>query len=250
MGFISDVFKFEKNKLKNAFGKYKDDPERLLLGINTPFESKVWGKVTGKEYTPTVDMFGGATKDDVSTAQSRGINTGPGEKMHDVARIIASIYAGGAAADAAGAGTASGTSSGTGTGAAEGIGAVNSFDTGAMASATGGGGKAAASTPAWMKYAKMGSNISSLGGGGGGGYQPEPVQQDMSFIDRMASGEGKSMLDKYNSNTGIYNDGYKIDVNNGIASLKDSDGRTVGNAPADDRLYSALVEFENQRKRA
>jgi hypothetical protein len=102
MSWFGDVFDFESFKLGNMWDKYRQDPERAFLGINTPFESKVWGGITGKNYTPTVDMYGGATPDDVQKARQAGINTGPGQSMHGIARTIASMYAGGAAGKAFG----------------------------------------------------------------------------------------------------------------------------------------------------
>lgn len=94
-GSIGDIFKFQNFLGKDVLEKYKEDPERALLGINTPFESKAWGAVLGKDYEPTVDMFGGNTEKQANSATASGINTSPGEKMHDLARGITSLFAGG-----------------------------------------------------------------------------------------------------------------------------------------------------------
>lgn len=95
MSFLNDIVDYQKFLGKAVLRKWKDDPERALLGINTPFESKMWGGVTGKDYEPTVDMFGGDTKQQQDAAAASGIRTGPGESMHDIARAVTSFYAGG-----------------------------------------------------------------------------------------------------------------------------------------------------------
>lgn len=179
-GFVSDVLKFEKSKLGNLMGKYKDDPERPLLGINTPFESKVWGSLLGKDYEPTVDMFGGATKDDVAKAKGEGINTGPGESMHNIARAITSLFAmnyAGGAMPSGGVETAPITAP-----AAEDAGATGAFDMyGSQSSPTDArtvfdeGGMPAAEEAArapWQRFAQQGTQMQ-----GGGSRQPATVDQ-------------------------------------------------------------------------
>ena len=154
MSFFGSVLAFEKNKLGNMLSKYKKDPERLLLGINTPLESKLWGKVLGKDYTPTVDMWGGATKDDGATARDKGIDTGPGEKMHGAARAITAVFAGGyGIGKMAGASSAQAAGSG-----AEAAGAAGG------ASGAGAAGSAGSSTP-WWKQLISNAPLPSAGGG-------------------------------------------------------------------------------------
>lgn len=168
MGFFGDVFDFEQFKLGNMWDKYKKDPERLFLGINTPLEGKLWGTVLGKDYSPTVDMYGGATQDDVQKARQAGINTGPGESMHGLARAITSMYAGGAAGKAMGFG---GSAAGGGTAEAGGsfVGPANGSFVGSNGVATSYpvsmGPGATASSPGLltsaMDYAKPVSNALS-----------------------------------------------------------------------------------------
>ena len=98
MSWLGDVLKFEKFNAKEMWHKIKDDPERLFIGAADPFSSKVWGKVLGKDYEPIVDQWGGASKDTYKQAEEAGINTGPGKTMHNIAKTVASVYAGGAAA--------------------------------------------------------------------------------------------------------------------------------------------------------
>jgi hypothetical protein len=188
-GFISDVMKFEKSKLGNVIDKYKDDPERPLLGINTPFESQVWGKILGKDYTPTVDMYGGATKDDSAKAKSEGINTGPGESMHNIARAITSAFALGYGADAAGVGTPSSAASsapavGGDAGAFDASGSAGVFDS--QGNPLYKSPAAANDAPAWQRWAKMGTQMQ----GGGGAQQPASVNQSSLVAPYQAPQEG------------------------------------------------------------
>lgn len=94
MSFISDVFDFERSALKDHLGKIKEDPERLLIGAGDPASSKLWGKVLNKDYEPLVDQWGGAPQDAYVNAEKRGIDTTAGAAMHQVAKSIASNYAG------------------------------------------------------------------------------------------------------------------------------------------------------------
>lgn len=94
MGTLKNIFGFEKSKLGNMWGKVKDNPEQLLLGAGDPFSAKMWGGVTGKEYSPLVDQWGGATEDDYAKAEAEGIDTRDGRAMHGIAKAIAATYAG------------------------------------------------------------------------------------------------------------------------------------------------------------
>lgn len=106
---VSDVVKFQSNAGQDARDLYAKDPERIFLGANTPLESELWGTILGKDYEPTVDMYGGTTQHNSETAAARGINTGPGEAMHNIARAITTFYAGGALSKAVSGGTAATT---------------------------------------------------------------------------------------------------------------------------------------------
>lgn len=106
MSFLGNVMNFEQFKLGNMWDKVKKNPEQLLLGAGDPFSAGVWSKVTGKKYEPLVDQWGGATPDDYSKAEAKGIDTSDGRTMHGAARVIAGIFAGNAAAGAMGGGAA------------------------------------------------------------------------------------------------------------------------------------------------
>lgn len=95
MSFLGNVLSFENFKLGNMWDKIKENPEQLLLGAGDPFSAKLWGGITGKEYSPLVDQWGGATKDDYQKAEAAGIDTGAGRAMHGLAKAVAGSYAGG-----------------------------------------------------------------------------------------------------------------------------------------------------------
>lgn len=106
MSFFGNVLSFENFKLGNMWDKIKKNPEQLLLGAGDPFSAKVWGGITGKDYEPLVDQWGGATKDDYAKAEAKGIDTGAGKTMHGLAKMIAGSYAGGYGAQQMGMGGA------------------------------------------------------------------------------------------------------------------------------------------------
>lgn len=102
MSWVGDVFNFEKFNLGNIGKKISKNPEQLLIGAGDPFSAGVWSKVTGKDYEPLVNQWGGATDDTYQKAQESGINTGPGKSMHGIAQAIAGTFAGGYGAGQAG----------------------------------------------------------------------------------------------------------------------------------------------------
>jgi hypothetical protein len=94
MSWLGDLLKFEGFNAKHMLGKIKDNPEQLLLGAADPFGAKLWGGILGKEYTPIVNQWGGASDDTYTAAQQAGIDTGPGRTGHNIAQAIAAMYAG------------------------------------------------------------------------------------------------------------------------------------------------------------
>lgn len=100
--FLHDVGEFEKFNLQEMLRKVRKNPEQLLLGAADPLGADTWSNITGKEYDPIVDQWGGAAKDTYRRAAQEGINVGPGATMHGIARSIAGMYAAGAASNAAG----------------------------------------------------------------------------------------------------------------------------------------------------
>lgn len=105
MSFLGDVLGFEKVNLKEIGRKIKENPERLLIGAVDPASSKVWSKVTGQDYEPIVDQWGGAASDVGNRAEASGVDPQAGMTMHKVARLAASIFGGRALAGKLGSGT-------------------------------------------------------------------------------------------------------------------------------------------------
>lgn len=101
MGFLDDLFDFEKSHLKTLTGGIFDDPKRLLLGVD-PLSTKMWNEVLGRDDRALVSQFGGPTEKDYQDAIDAGVDIGAAQGFHTVAEAIASIYGGGAAAGALG----------------------------------------------------------------------------------------------------------------------------------------------------
>lgn len=157
MSWLGDVASFESFNLGEMWNKIKKDPERIFIGAADPFSSNVWGKITGKDYEPIVDQWGGASKDTYAKAEEKGINTGPGATMHDIAKAISSFYAGGAASGAmSGAGGAAG-------GAAGGVSGGTGLTMGGAGSATGMGGGTGLLSSAGGQGMQLGSQGAQLG---------------------------------------------------------------------------------------
>src|SRR3990167_4971453 len=95
---LKKIVKFERENLRHIGGGIKDDPSRLLKGALDPFGSKLWGYDKG-----LVNQLGGATNEAYARAEAKGIDTGPGKAMHDIAGAIATFYAGGYGASKLGA---------------------------------------------------------------------------------------------------------------------------------------------------
>jgi len=117
MGWFSDVLKFEKSHLKSLWKGIKDDPKRLILGVD-PLSTKMWNEVLGRNDRALVNQLGGATSYDYQRALDEGINIGPGQTMQNVAGMIAGTMAGGALSGIGAAAPAAGTAAGTAGGAA------------------------------------------------------------------------------------------------------------------------------------
>jgi len=114
---LKDILGFEAFNLKGIAGKIKDNPLRLLYGGIDPASTKVWNKVLNKDDEPLVDQWGGASADTYRKAEDAGIDTKAGHNMHRAARVVASMFALGAAGRGAGfggGGQGGGTSPGGG----------------------------------------------------------------------------------------------------------------------------------------
>jgi hypothetical protein len=152
--------------------------------FSQPFKLGFKGKLYENLADPGSMLFGGAgvsnslgqKRDEKSTGLDWfGSPVTAGTDSQGMARLGALLYGGYAGAGAMGmfgGGGAAGGAGGAAGGPSSGIGSWFG------SSATGGGGStAASSTPAWMRYARMGNAAMNMGGGGGGGGQPgQPLQ--------------------------------------------------------------------------
>ncbi len=111
MSSLKEILGFERFHLRDLGRKIKDDPKQLLLGGVDPWSTKLWNHTgVGKDWEPMVDQMGGAYGGSTLTlgdtgegvygrAKAAGVPTEAGAGMHDIAHVIASIYAGGYGAD-------------------------------------------------------------------------------------------------------------------------------------------------------
>lgn len=106
MSFWDDVkstFDFEKFQIEDVWEQIKEDPERVFIGAMEPFSSKLWSGITGKDYEPLMNQWGGPTEERFGRARDAGIDTGPSEGGHEIAQSIAQSYALGYGGEQAGA---------------------------------------------------------------------------------------------------------------------------------------------------
>jgi hypothetical protein len=159
MGWLSDNLDFEKFHLSDMWDRLKDDPKRLLLGVD-PFSTSIWNTALGRDDDPIMNQLGGPMGGDYlgigsggvyDRAQEAGVNTGPAMQMHDLAETVAAFYGAGGAAR--GLGNIGG--SGGGIVAGEGGGGILGGESGGI---LGGGGGA--------------SGGGGIGGGATGGTAP------------------------------------------------------------------------------
>lgn len=125
-----DILDFELFNAGHMAKQAFKNPDQLLLGAADPFGAKLWSGITGKDYEPIVNQWGGASDGAYEAAEAKGINTGSAKSAHQVSQAIAGIFAGGALGGAMGGGAsaasgnaAQGLSMGGGTGLTAGSGA-------------------------------------------------------------------------------------------------------------------------------
>lgn len=166
MGWLSDLHKGNKHWFSEQWKAIKNDPERLFLGAMTPVGSKLWGGITGEDYKPVMDAWGGPSADVYATGAAKGINMDPAHNSHRIARMVAAMsMAGGGSGGERGTGTTQMTpaqiESAVGT---PGYG-VSSATPGLSAGGAGGG---------WQDMLK---NMNMGGGQQGGGNQQDLERQ-------------------------------------------------------------------------
>lgn len=127
-GFLGGIVGTTKTHLEDTAHAYEKDPERAVLGINTPGESQAWGALLGKDYTPTVNQTGGPTQQTYDNAAASGYSTGPTETGHTLAPAVVGIGAASALAGGVAVGEGTGAAIG-GAGTAEGVGTAGAGTT-------------------------------------------------------------------------------------------------------------------------
>jgi hypothetical protein len=167
VGFFSDALDFEKYWIKDLWKGVKDDPKRLVLGVD-PLSTSAWNTVLGRDDKALVNQLGGPPSRTYENAEAAGVPTDSGRTMHGIAQTVAGMYGaaglGGAAGNVFG-GSAQGAQPGlwnqafSGTSGFSGApyGSAPAQGIGGIAGPVGGGTGAGASAGlGGMDYAKLG----------------------------------------------------------------------------------------------
>jgi len=89
-----DQIEFERFQLDKWKDMIKEDPERIFIGaMFAPGGEQVWGKALGKDYEPSVNLWGGPRGRTFEEAEAEGIDTSASRGMHSLAEGIAKMYA-------------------------------------------------------------------------------------------------------------------------------------------------------------
>ncbi len=89
-----DQIEFERFQLDKWKDMIKEDPERIFIGaMFAPGGEQVWGKALGKDYEPSVNLWGGPRGATFEEAEAEGIDTSASRGMHSLAEGIAKMYA-------------------------------------------------------------------------------------------------------------------------------------------------------------
>lgn len=180
---IGDLFSNEADHIGQLTNSLVKKPLPALLGAEDPVGAKLWGGLTGKNFEPQVNVFGGETNTQFRTSQSRGVNTTMSRDLGYVADAIALYEGGSYAYEALGAGGAAGAAGGAAGGAGGGtamggaagaLGAADSSaasaqlgltaaDVGGTSGATAGAGSAAGAgagaSSSWWDYGKTAAKL-------------------------------------------------------------------------------------------
>lgn len=93
MGWLSNLVKFENHFSVQSFKDIKDDPSRLLTGVD-PASTKAWNAVLGTDNQALVNVWGSPGEQYYASAKAKGIDTGPASQFHAIADKVAAYYAG------------------------------------------------------------------------------------------------------------------------------------------------------------
>lgn len=95
MGFLSDLLGNEVSHVGDLFSNFSGkNAEQLALGAADPLSAKLWGGVTGQNFTPMVGQLGGETGAQYAQSQAQGVNTAPAQFMGQIANTVAGAEAG------------------------------------------------------------------------------------------------------------------------------------------------------------
>ena len=155
------ILDFELFNAGDMLNKAVKNPEQMLLGAADPFGAKVWSGITGKDYKPIVNQFGGATDDAYKAAEAKGINTGAARGMHQVAQTVAGMYGGAALGGLGGLGGTAGNAGNAAQGLSMGGSGLGLSSGGGTGLASMGGGTGLSGAGAQIGY----SGAASSGGG-------------------------------------------------------------------------------------
>lgn len=204
------ILDFEIFNAGHMLNKAVKNPDQMLLGAADPFGAKLWGGITGKEYSPIVNEWGGATEDAYKAAEDKGISTGAARGAHKVAQTIAGLYAGGAAANGlSGIGSTGNAAQGL-SGSSSGLGLGSSSSQGLQMGAGNGVQLSRAGTPAattglfGQDNLKTANDVAGLAGKMGifDDPQPLPAPQSAGIPSRQADFTGLLSAGKSNNVAG------------------------------------------------
>ncbi len=163
---IGDFFGSEADHLGQLTNSALKNPLQDLLGAADPVGAKVWSGLTGFNFTPQVNVFGGETNTQYRTSQDRGYNTTYSRDLGYVADAIAVYEAGDYAYDAAGLGGAAAATGGAAGGAGAGAGAGTGTAMGGAAGTLGAADSAGASAQLGLTAADVGGTSGATAGAG------------------------------------------------------------------------------------
>jgi len=177
---LFDALQFDLFAGKDALTQGLKKPDQLLLGAADPFSAKVWGGITGRDYEPLVNQFGGPSDGAYDRAQARGMDTGTAKTAHGIAQTIAGLWGGAGAMGAlSGAGGAAGAA-GSGLQAGGGLG----LNPSTAAAAPGMGGQGILAQPS--TFMANAPTSSAAAGSGGLMSQASPYLQGANNVLRSA----------------------------------------------------------------
>lgn len=199
MGWFSDVHKGNKHWFSEQWKAIKDNPERLFLGAMEPVGAKLWGEITGEDYKPVLDAWGGPSNAVYKSGEDKGIDMDATHNSHRIARVVAAAAMGGGAAGGGGGGGLAGAEAGVGSvgagigpaGAGSAGGGIGTMGAGAV-----GGGGAGASSGGWQEMLKNNMRMPQMGGGGGNQQEMDKQRRQALLLQQMRDHEFQQQMNQ------------------------------------------------------